>query len=224
MTLFKNFMIFLYRKYYEIKNKNVKLAKGSKILPGTILHGFNLVEKNSAFYGEIGRDSYIGCDSFIYAEIGRYTSIGDRVRCVFASHPINDFVSTSPVFYSIKRQNGHTYVHEQLYDEVQIQEGKKVPVVIGNDVWIGSDVTIVGKVTIHDGAVVATGAVVTEDVMPYTIVGGVPARVIKKRFDDKQIDQLLSIKWWNWNEDEIVNNVALFRNIDDFLSTFTLRK
>ncbi len=224
MTVFKKIAIFLYRKYYAIKNKNVKLAGGSKILPGTIFHGYNLIEKGSTFFGELGHDSYIGCDSFIYAEIGKYTSIGDRVRCIFASHPINGFVSTSPVFYSVKSQNGHTYAKEQLFDEVQMQEGKRVPVVIGNDVWIGSDVTIVGKVTIHDGAVVAAGAVVTEDVMPYTIVGGVPAKVIKKRFDEKQIEQLLSIKWWDWSAKEIEEKATLFENIEKFLSVVTVQK
>lgn len=77
--MFKNLAIFLYRKYCTFKYKNVKLAKGSKILPGTILHGFNLVERNSTFFGEIGHDSYIGCDSFIYAEIGTPASTTRRM-------------------------------------------------------------------------------------------------------------------------------------------------
>ncbi len=219
MILLKKIGCIFYRFIFRIKYKHIKLAEGTKVLPGTEFGGYNAIGKNSTFFGKIGHDSYVGSDSFIYADIGKYTSIGDRVRCVFASHPISEFVSTSPVFYSTRKQNGRSYVDKQLYDEVILQKGKKVPVIIGNDVWIGSDVTIVGKVVIHDGAILATGSVITKDVMPYSVVGGVPAKEIKKRFDEDKIRQLLSIKWWDKDEEWLMNNAELFENIDVFLES-----
>lgn len=90
-------------------------------------------------------------------------------------------------------------------------EGKSYPTkgntVIGNDVWIGHDATIMPSVTIGDGAIIATKAVVTKDVEPYTIVGGNPAKLIKKRFSEDIISKLLELKWWDWNIEKITKNV-----------------
>ena len=73
---------------------------------------------------------------------------------------------------------------------------------IGNDVWIGYEAVILAGVTVGDGAVIGTRAVVTKDVPPYTIVGGVPAKPIKRRFSDEKIEQLLKMRWWNWSEEK----------------------
>jgi acetyltransferase-like isoleucine patch superfamily enzyme len=81
---------------------------------------------------------------------------------------------------------------------------------IGNDVWIGDKVIVIGGITIGDGAVVGAGAVVTHDVPPYAIVAGVPAKVIKYRFDDEKIRKLLDLKWWDWSEEEIKQNREFF--------------
>ncbi|MCT4629077.1 CatB-related O-acetyltransferase [Winogradskyella sp.] len=90
-------------------------------------------------------------------------------------------------------------------------DGKSYPTkgdtIIGNDVWIGYDTTIMPGVTIGDGAIIATKAVVTKDVAPYTIVGGNPAKPIKKRFSDDTISKLLQLKWWNWDIKKITKNV-----------------
>jgi len=80
--------------------------------------------------------------------------------------------------------------------------------VIGNDVWIGSNVTIMPGVHIADGAIVATNATVTQNVEPYSIVGGNPAREIKKRFSDEKIKELLALQWWNWDIEKITENLA----------------
>ena len=80
-------------------------------------------------------------------------------------------------------------------------------IVIGNDVWIGYEAVILSGVTIGDGAIIGTRAVVTKDVPPYTIVGGVPAKPIRKRFDEKVIEVLLKIKWWDWTEEKIARNI-----------------
>ncbi len=221
MSFVKKTLNLLLILFFRIKYKNIKLAWSAKILPKSVFGGYNSVERNSTFYGKMGHDSYIGKDSFIYAEIGNYTSIGDNVKCVFARHPVNGFVSTSPVFFSTKKQNGHTYVHKQLYDEVMLQEDKDVPVIIGSDVWIGTGVTIVGKIRIGDGAVLAAGSVVTHDVQPFTIVGGVPSREIKKRFDHKTIERLLASKWWNRDERWIKENYFLFQDVELFLKNIS---
>ena len=92
-------------------------------------------------------------------------------------------------------------------------EGKAYPqkgdTVIGNDVWIGYRATIMPGVTIGDGAIVAAYAVVVKDVPPYAIVGGNPAKVIRKRFSDEEIDRLLSLRWWDWDTEKITANLHL---------------
>ena len=80
-------------------------------------------------------------------------------------------------------------------------------IIIGNDVWIGYEAVILAGVTIGDGAIIGTRAVVTKDVPPYTVVGGIPAKPIKKRFDDKIISDLLEIQWWNWPNEKITQNL-----------------
>ena len=86
--------------------------------------------------------------------------------------------------------------------------------VIGNDVWIGYEAVIMSGVKIGDGAIIGTRAVVTKDVPPYTIVGGVPAKPIRKRFDDATIEKLEAICWWNWGEEKIKRNIAAIQSGD----------
>lgn len=81
-------------------------------------------------------------------------------------------------------------------------------IVIGSDVWIGYEAVVLSGVTIGDGAIIGTRAVVTKDVPPYTIVGGVPARPIRKRFDDRTIAVLLRLRWWDWPRERIARNIS----------------
>ena len=83
---------------------------------------------------------------------------------------------------------------------------------IGNDVWIGYEAVILAGVTVGDGAVVGTRAVVTKDVPPYTVVGGVPAKPIKRRFSEERIDQLLKMRWWDWSEEKIAENIEAIQS------------
>ena len=83
----------------------------------------------------------------------------------------------------------------------------KGDIIIGNDVWIGYEAVILSGVTIGDGAIIGTRAVVTKDVPPYTIVGGVPAKAIRRRFPDETISRLLDLKWWDWPEEQIAQNM-----------------
>lgn len=106
-------------------------------------------------------------------------------------------------------------------------EGKTYPskgdTVIGNDVWIGHNATIMTGITIGDGAIIATNTTVTKNVPPYSIVGGNPSQLIRKRFNDHQINSLLEMKWWNWNIDLITQHVQLLsnNNIDELINVYS---
>ncbi|MEO7223333.1 MAG: CatB-related O-acetyltransferase [Devosia sp.] len=121
---------------------------------------------------------------------GRYCSLADDIAASPGAHPAH-WLGTSATFYED--------VFDQGLAPPDMDFERYPPIAIGNDVWIGSRVTIMGGVTIGDGAIVATGAVVTKDVEPYTIVGGVPAKTIRKRFDDALIEELLAFKWWRFD-------------------------
>ncbi|MCH4830328.1 CatB-related O-acetyltransferase [Flavobacterium columnare] len=110
------------------------------------------------------------------------------------------------------------------HDWQNAMEGKSYPTkgdtIIGNDVWIGHNATIMAGVTIGDGAIIATNATVTKDVAPYTIVGGNPAQLIRKRFSDEVIELLLEKQWWHWDIEKITQNVQLLTSNDfDKLTT-----
>ena len=88
----------------------------------------------------------------------------------------------------------------------------KGDIVVGNDVWIGYEAVILAGVTIGDGAIIGARAVVTKDVPPYTIVGGVPAKQIRKRFNEETIDTLLKLKWWDWSKERIAKNITAIQS------------
>ena len=163
-----------------------------------------------------GFGSYAGIDaSIISAKIGRFTSIGPHVRVTSGKHPTVGFASMHPAFYSIRKQVGFTFVNTQKYDEGL---DKTIYTSIGSDVWIGDSAIIMEGVTIGDGAVVAAGSVVTKDVPSYAIVAGVPAKILKYRFNDVQRQNLLDIQWWNKDIGWIKKNAERFSNVDELIS------
>ena len=112
------------------------------------------------------------------------------------------------MFFSTRKQSVTTFTPIDRFDEL------KEPVTIGNDCWIGPHSLIVGGITIGDGAVVMAGAVVTKDVPPYAVVGGVPARIVKYRYDEATIDFLLKTQWWNKPIDWLKDNHALMCDME----------
>lgn len=138
--------------------------------------------------------------------------------CV-TTHPMLDY----RMFYSYEKQkqrNEYCKKYGKYHDNAPfvnspIRDNK--PIKIGNDVWIGANVIILPGVVIGDGAVLAAGAVVTKDVEPYSVVGGVPAKLIKKRFSDEMIEKFLKIKWWDWTIEEIEENIELFYQPEKFI-------
>ncbi|MBQ3550348.1 MAG: CatB-related O-acetyltransferase [Clostridia bacterium] len=200
---------FIKRILVLIKNrtKSVKLCSGANIDLRSRFEGHNYIGRNVSFTGKIGYGSYIGSDSNISAEIGKYTSISTNVNVVNGLHPTETFVSTHSAFYSKKNSVDLSYCKENKFDENKYaNEQKKLSVVIGNDVWIGWGATLLAGVTVGDGAIVAAGAIVTKDVPPYAIVGGVPAKLIRFRFDEEERNKLLSLEWWNKDEEWIKAN------------------
>lgn len=161
--------------------------------------GMNKLHPNSSFNGELGVGSYIGPRSVISGNVGNFTSIGPDVKVITGTHPYKaPFATTSPVFYSLLGQAGKSFVQEPKFNEfLTIPTLESAHSLIGNDCWLGDRSLIIGGVTIGDGAIVMAGAVVTKDIPPYAIVGGVPAKIIKYRYDKSTIEYLLRIKWWS---------------------------
>lgn len=168
---------------------------------------------------DIGFATYVGSGcKIVGTKIGRFCSIGSGVKIIFGTHPTSKMVSTHPAFYSVNPPTCRGFVTENSFEEYNyVDEKRKYYVSIGNDVWICDDVKIMQGVKIADGAVIATGAVVTKDVGPYEIVGGVPAKIIKKRFTDDIIVELLKIKWWNKDLDWIKTNSWRFIDCEKFI-------
>lgn len=160
---------------------------------------------------KLGDYSYIAKNSTVSnCSIGKFCSIGPNFCCGLGMHPTNG-ISTAPMFYSTAKQNGMTMCKEN-----KIVESKQT--IIGNDVFIGANVTVLDGVKIWDGAVIGAGAVVVGDVPPYAIAVGVPAKVVKYRFDEKTIEVLLEKQWWNGNEEVLKRVENDFWNIESFLN------
>lgn len=144
--------------------------------------------------------------------IGRFCSISNNVEILFGGQHHYDWVS----------QYAFNPIVQKFFDNFTYSDKPVKPVEIGNDVWIGKNVTILQGVTIGDGAVIGTNSVVAKDIPPYAIVIGNPARIIKYRFGEKQIEALLRIKWWEWSKEKIKDNITLIMSpdIDQFISLF----
>ena len=175
------------------------MSRGVKILDGARLGSV-----------VVGPYTYI-CENTIIERttIGGFCSIARDVLIGLASHP-TDYVSTYPGFYSADVASSHFFGSTSKFDD-------KIPVEIGHDVWIGARAVIIGGVKIGTGAIIATGAVVTKDVPPYAIVGGVPARILRYRFEPKLCEALLASKWWELNDETLSSFAPLFPYPEKFI-------
>jgi acetyltransferase-like isoleucine patch superfamily enzyme len=193
------------------KGKNLRLGFGCSLIDVSIGNFVYIGDFAKISNTQIGDFSYISSKSRIRdTKIGKFCSIGSGVKIVLGKHPTN-FVSTHPAFYS-NNKPFLTFSNDMHYDEYS-------GVIIGNDVWIAEDAIITGGVKIGDGAIIAARAVVTKDVEPYSIVGGVPAKHIKFRFEKNIRENLIKNKWWNNDIPYLRKNHLLFLDIKSFFNT-----
>lgn len=201
-----------WRKYVYFKN--------DVVISNTCFEGKNNLSSNVSLYNSyVGKGTYIGSKTRLNKTIiGRFCSIADRVVTGFGTHPTRTYVSTFPSFYYNTISELHYTFHNSpspLFQPYKfVDEKSEYLVKIGNDVWIGSHVLIMDGVKVGDGAIIATGAVVTKDVAPYSIVGGIPAKLIRYRFTAEQIEFLLDFAWWNKDIEWIQSHYIEFQNID----------
>ena len=185
---------------HVITNPNITV--GDFTMYNDFVNDPTLFEKNNVLYHYPINDDKL--------QIGKFCSIACGVKFLFnsANHTLSSF---------------STYPFPLFFEEWGLEKrgitnawDNKGDIVIGNDVWVGYEAVILAGVTIGDGAIIGTRAVVTKDVPPYTIVGGVPAKPIKRRFPEETISALLEIQWWNWSEERIARNISAIQsgNID----------
>lgn len=193
-----------YRNFTEgLKIYNYSLSPRTKL-------GKKVMVRSGTEIGNISLDDYSyisGPRSYVEeAKIGKFCSIARQVVIGVSGHNY-EWVTTSPIITSkefgfVKNDRG---------------EPQKMMPIIGNDVWVGMNAIIMRGVKIGDGAVIAAGSIVTSNVEPYSIVAGIPSKHIRFRFTEAQIEKLLEIKWWDWDESKIKENSNLFYDIESFL-------
>lgn len=199
--------------------KSLRFPLSTEISLSSTFEGANKMGEKCLFNGKMGYGTYLGDNNSLTAKIGRFTSIGHNCKVFNGRHPYSyPYVSTSPIFYSLKKQCGISFANQQIFnDEHQFADAdNKIHIEIGNDCWIQSDVRFVSGVKVSDGAVILAGAVVTKDIPPYAIVGGIPAKVLKYRYSAEDIQFLLDTQWWNRELSWIQSNWFAFNDIDLF--------
>ena len=205
---------------YKVANLGKSRISSSAILLGKCqFEGNNSVGDNTYLSGtSLGYGSFVGfgCE-FSNCKIGKYCSIGSNIRVVSATHPVKGFISTHPAFFS-DTYRFHYVKASKFKEHLTNSDGFECS--IGNDVWIGDNVLILGGCRIGDGAIIGMGSVVLHDVPPYTIVAGVPAKEIRKRFPEETIASLLRFNWWNKPVDWIKENAEEFSDVEFFINKY----
>jgi acetyltransferase-like isoleucine patch superfamily enzyme len=195
---------YLYSKFFK------KILRGKCVINSKIDKTAKINSGATIVDSVIGRYTYT-CydDEIVNCEIGQFCSLSDDVIIGGAEHPLR-WGSTSPVFQNVKHSGPKKRFAKHEYDGI-------LRTFIGNDVWIGKRAIIKAGVKIGDGAVVGAGAVVTKDVPPFAIVVGIPAQVLKYRFDEDTIARLLAVKWWDMPDKLLEKYAHYINDIETFL-------
>ena len=210
-------------RFYHKNKYDIVLHKNA-IPYNTVFEGKNILRQGAKLI-----DCYCGFGTTVSentklnkAKIGKYSSIGQNVKNSVTMHPSRRFVSTYPGFY-LPSDKKISFTNKTLFEKHKyIDDKKKYFIKIGSDVWIGNDVTIFDGVKIGDGAIIGTGAIVTKDVLPFAIVGGIPAKLIRYRFTQEQIIFLQKSKWWEKDISWINKHSNLFTDIQSFIDQLKL--
>ena len=193
--------------YGSTLGENVRINDDCNVFDSKLSDNVTVYQRSILANVELGSFSYVAAQSQLArVKLGRFSSIGPEFLCGHGDHPTN-FVSTSPVFYSTRRQCGKSFAQDDAF-----QESRETN--IGHDVWIGARVFMRSGVKIGNGAVIAAGGVVIGDVPDYAFAGGVPAKVIRYRFEPAVISELLELEWWNWPEEKLRQAQHLFAQND----------
>ncbi len=194
--------------------KRAKLAEtvihpSARLRESVIGQRCEVLERCAVEYSTIGDASYLGQDCQVAdTTIGKFCAIASHVRIGPPNHPM-------------ERPSLHRFTYVPEYydaskprDAAFFEARRAARVTIGHDVWIGHGVTVLAGITVGDGAVLAAGAVVVKDVEPYTIVGGVPGRVIRERFSREITRSLAAIAWWDWPFEVVMDRLIEFQSGD----------
>ncbi len=208
MRKLKRIVNILKYKMYSLKNKKCSIR--ARIMSSQISDQA-AIQQNVRFQGSsIGRYSYIGRNSLVQrTDIGSFCSVSEGANIGMPTHPTH-LVSSSPVF--INKSN----VLRKSFSQYKFDECPRTT--IGHDVWIGAHAQIKSGLVIGTGAIIGAGAVVTHDVPPYAIVAGVPAKIIRYRFDTEKIDKLLKSEWWMLDDDKLQHVASKMDEIEEFLA------
>ena len=198
----------------QIRWPSSKIGFNSAVTKSCVLAGENSIGQSCVIANsKFGVASYCAHNVVIVnSDIGAYTSIGSNVSIGLFQHPTRGYISTFPGFHIAWRET--PYLDAPRPFKVNNET------IVGNDVWIGDSARIVSGVKIGDGAIIGAGAVVIKDVPPYAVVGGIPAKIIRYRFTDKQIELLLKEKWWDWPRARIVKYQSLIADEKGFFDHF----
>lgn len=218
MTFLKNVRNFVYKLH--LRNPNIG---ESSLVYGSKLSREVRVGKRCNIQGsEFGDYSYCGDDCKLpQTRVGKFCSIASGVELAAGNHP-KSFMSTHPAIYSVSAYPKTSFVAVDAYEDefVYVDENSKILCEIGNDVWIATRALLVcGKdaLKIGDGCIIAAGAVVTKSTPPYSIVAGVPAKVIGWRFDECTIEALELLRWWDKDDAWIRGHARDFSDIETLL-------
>tara|TARA_B100001059_G_scaffold99509_1_gene99094 strand:+ start:13020 stop:13679 length:660 start_codon:yes stop_codon:yes gene_type:complete len=177
-------------------NNKTKLGYNSRVLSNCVLNN-----------SELGSFSYVGKNCLIQNTIiGKYCSIANNVSIGLGKHPTKHF-TTSPLFY--KRNN--TFKINLVDKDLEFSEYKKT--IVENDVWIGYGAIVMDGIKISNGSIIGAGSIVTKDIPPYAIAVGIPAKIIKFRFDNNKIDKLIKSSWWDNDPYEIKKTIKHLNNL-----------
>jgi len=204
----------LYRWRLKARSPDLRLGRGVTITDCTFGCRVSIGRKSTLIGSSIADFTYVGEYSrIVHTTIGKYCSLSSSLDIGTGSHPTSGFVSTHPIFYLARPRQGWTLARED-----RLAEHRRT--IVGNDVWIGSGVIVRDGVLIGDGVIVGAGAVVTKDLAPYGIYGGVPARLIRWRFEPRQIAFLLRLRWWDRSYEWLAEHHQQLHDVDAFMANF----